>query len=135
MNNLRKQSHVIINWIEHSILLIIAISTVIAMGIEIYSMVTEYHVSLADLLLMFIYLEVLAMVSAYLNSGKLPIRMPLYICIVAIARYMLLDMKNLDTVRFVSLAVVVLMLAVTVLIIRFGQTKYPSEKISDNLYK
>ena len=46
-------------------------------------------VTLADLLLLFIYLEVLAMVTIYLDSGKLPVRMPLYIAIVALARYMI----------------------------------------------
>lgn len=131
MNNLRITTHQIMRGIEHTTLLIIALSTVIAMGIEIYSMVSLRHVTLTDLLLMFIYLEVLAMVSAYLQSGKLPIRMPLYICIVAIARYLLLDMKNLDTLRIISLAGVVFILALTIFIIRYGQTKYPADQIKD----
>jgi protein PsiE len=61
-------------------------------------------VTLADLLLFFIYLEVLAMVAIYLESGKLPVRMPLYIAIVALARYMILDMKSLDTWRMLGVA-------------------------------
>jgi len=61
-------------------------------------------VTLADLLLLFIYLEVLAMVKIYLASGKSPVRMPLYIAIVALARYMILDMKSLDMWRTLGVA-------------------------------
>ena len=61
-------------------------------------------VTLADLLLLFIYMEVLAMVAMYLDTGKLPVRMPLYIAIVALARYMILDMKSLDTLRMLGVA-------------------------------
>ena len=113
-------------------LLIIAVSTVIAMGFEISSMIALKNVTLADLLLLFIYLEVLAMVAIYLDSGKLPIRMPLYIAIVALARYMILDMKNLDTLRMLGLAGAALILAITILVIRFGHTQYPYNKTDDS---
>ncbi|HEB58895.1 MAG TPA: hypothetical protein ENJ01_06730 [Gammaproteobacteria bacterium] len=57
----------------------------IAVGIEIKVMIEARTVRLADLLLLFIYLEVLAMVAMYLDSGKLPVRMSLYIAIVTLA--------------------------------------------------
>ncbi|MBF0218357.1 MAG: phosphate-starvation-inducible PsiE family protein [Gammaproteobacteria bacterium] len=81
-------------------------------------------VTLADLLLMFIYLEVLAMVAIYIESGKLPVRMPLYIAIVALARYMILDMKNLDTTRILGIGGAILVIAVAILVIRFGHCKF-----------
>ena len=109
----------------------IAISTVIAMYFEVKSMVDLRNVSLADLLLMFIYLEVLAMVAIYLESGKLPVRMPLYISIVALARYMILDMKNMDTMRLIGLAAAALILAITVFVIRYGHTQYPYNSKDD----
>lgn len=111
--------------VENIGLLVIAISTVIAMSFEIVSMFKAMEVTLADLLLLFIYLEVLAMVGIYLKSGKLPVRMPLYIAIVAVARYMILDMKNLDTLRVIGLSGAVLILAVSILAIRYGHSKYP----------
>ena len=112
-------------------LLIIAVATVIAMSFEVGSMYTALEVTLADLLLLFIYLEVLTMVGIYLKSGKLPVRMPLYITIVALARYMILDMKNLDTLRVVGLAGAVFILTISVLAIRYGHTKYPYEEAED----
>ena len=95
------------------------------MGFEIVSMLNAMKVTLADLLLLFIYLEVLAMVGIYLKTGALPVRMPLYIAIVALARYMILDMKNLDTIRMLGLAGAVLILAISILAIRYGHAKFP----------
>jgi len=132
MSNLRISGHKALTWIQDIGLLIIAISTVIAMGFEIEHMVNMRKVGLADLLLLFIYLEVLAMVAIYLDSGKLPVRMPLYIAIVAIARYMILDMKNLDTYRMLGLAGAAFVLAITILVIRFGTSQYPYTRKSQD---
>lgn len=104
---------------------IIAIATIIAIGLEVQIMIRAMNVTLVDLLLLFIYIEVLSMVGSYIKSGKLPVRMPLYIAIVAVARYLVLDMKNLDTWRMVGLAAGVLILALAILTIRYGHTKYP----------
>ena len=93
MSNIRSIGHKVLAWFQGLGLLIIAVSTVIAVVFEITSMIDSKIVTLADLLLLFIYLEVFAMVSMYIDSGKMPIRMPLYIAIVALARYLILDMK------------------------------------------
>jgi len=106
-------------------LIIIAIATVIAVGIEVASMVSANTVTLADLLLLFIYLEVLAMVAMYLESGKLPVRMPLYIAIVALARYLILDMKSMDNWRMLGVSGAILLIAIAILIHRYGHTKFP----------
>jgi len=132
MDKVRKGGHVALTWVQDFGLFVIAVSTVIALGIEIATMIELKRVALADLLLMFIYLEVLAMVSIYLDSGKLPVRMPLYIAIVALARYLILDMKNLDTWRMLGVAGAALVVAVAVLVIRYGHTRFPYEKGGDS---
>ena len=113
-------------------LLIIALAAVIAISFEVLGMFKAMTVTLADLLLLFIYLEVLAMVGIYLKTGKLPVRVPLYIAIVAIARYMILDMKNLDTLRVLGLTGAVLILAISILAIRYGHTKFPYNDTDDS---
>ena len=125
MNNIRGIGHRALGWAQDIGLLIIAVSTLIAVGFEISSMIDARIVTLADLLLLFIYLEVLSMVAIYLDSGKLPVRMPLYIAIVALARYLILDMKNLDTWRMLGLAGAALLIAIAILVIRFGHARYP----------
>jgi protein PsiE len=125
MPSIKNIGHKAITLVEDIGLLVIAIATVIAMGLEISSMIAARTVALGDLLLMFIYLEVLAMVSIYLDSGKLPVRMPLYIAMVALARYLILDMKNLDTWRMLGIAGAALVIALAVLAIRYGHTRFP----------
>ena len=73
---------------------IILISTVIAVGIEIKNMFLNQSVTLADLLLMFLYLEVLAMVRVFWNQQSISITLPLLIAITALARFIILKEKK-----------------------------------------
>lgn len=111
--------------VEHLGLLAIAIATVFAMASEVVVMVRAAQVTLADLLLLFLYLEVLAMVGLYYNLGKLPVRFPLYIGMVALARYLILDMKAMDDWRMLAVSGSILMLTLAVLLIRYGHVRYP----------
>lgn len=114
-----------LRYLEYLGLVVIALATVVAAGGEVMVMVRQGHVTLADLLLMFLYLEVLSMVGAYLTSGHLPVRMPLYIAIVAMARYLILDIHHMDWPTIIAVAVAMLILAGTVLVIRFGHLRFP----------
>jgi protein PsiE len=115
----------ILRLIEYAGLAIITVATLIAGGQEILRMVDVGRVTLADLLLLFIYLEVVAMVAVYLDSGKLPVRMPLYIAIVALARYLALDIKNIDSWEIIAVATAILVLAGSALLIRYGKYHFP----------
>lgn len=106
-------------------LLVIAIATVIAMATEVSAMVNAARVALSDLLLLFLYLEVLAMVGAYYRSGKLPVRFPLYIGMVALARYLVLDIKGMEDWRMLAVTGSILLLTIAVLVVRFGHVRYP----------
>ncbi|GHA10206.1 phosphate-starvation-inducible protein PsiE [Oceanisphaera arctica] len=128
MSNNRMLGSKVLDVLQHIGLIIVAASTVVAVGIEIGHMWRARTVTLADLLLMFIYLEVLAMVAIYLRSGKLPIRIPLYIAIVALARYLILDMKGMDSWRLFTVAGAALVLAVAILVIRYGHVRFPYDK-------
>ncbi len=115
----------VLGLIEHVGLAIITIATVVAGYGEVVVMIHAGMVTLADLLLLFLYLEVLAMVGLYYKSGKLPVRFPIYIAIVALARYMVLDVKNMDEWRLLGMSAAVLLLVLAVLAIRYGHTRYP----------
>lgn len=121
--------HEIMKWLlvmfEHTGLMVIAIATVVAMGSEVVGMVRSANVTLTDLLMLFLYLEVLAMVGLYYESGRLPVRFPLYIGMVALARYLILDMKAMDEWRMLAVSGSVLLLTLSVLLIRFGHVRYP----------
>ncbi|MCC5797131.1 MAG: phosphate-starvation-inducible PsiE family protein [Methylophaga sp.] len=111
-------------------LIVVAIATLIAIGIEIDLMIQNGTVLLTDLLLMFIYLEVLTMVAVYYQSGELPIKFPLYIGIVALARYLILDMKNIDTWRILAIAVAILLLGLSVIVIHYCKSNMLDKKQS-----
>jgi protein PsiE len=115
----------VLSVVEHVGLAVITVATVIAGVGEVNIMLDAGMVTLADLLLLFLYLEILAMVGLYYQSGKLPVRFPIYIAIVALARYLVLDMKNLEEWRLLGVAAAILMLSLAVLAIRFGHNRYP----------
>lgn len=114
-----------LDFIEYLGLLIIGIATTVAIGQEVMVMVAARAVTMADLLLMFLYLEVLAMIGQYFKSGKLPVRFPLYIAMVALARYLILDMKEMNEWRMLAVALAIFLLTLGVLIIRYGHMRYP----------
>jgi protein PsiE len=84
----------IIGSVENLFLIIIAIFTVIAMGQEIYSLISNRRVELQDLLLMFIYAEVLGMLAAFYSSHRIPITIPLFIAMTALSRLIILQGKD-----------------------------------------
>jgi protein PsiE len=123
--NIQQFNHSALSLIEHIGLLVIAIATVFAMSSEVMLMLDNKTVTLTDLLMLFLYLEVVAMIQRYYTSGKLPVRFPLYIGIVALARYLILDMKSMDEWRLIAITSSILLLAMAILLIRYGHVRYP----------
>ena len=100
------------------LMVIILISTVIAVGIEISNMFLNQSVTLADLLLMFLYLEVLAMVRVFWNQQSISITLPLLIAITALARFIILQGKEMDPTALVYEAVAILLIAGAIVVLR-----------------
>lgn len=100
-------------------------ATTWAIGQEIMLMLTRGDVTLADLLLMFLYLEILAMIGQYLRTGQIQVRFPLYIAMVALARYIIIDAKDISEMRILGLSGAILLLTLSVLVIRYGHSRYP----------
>lgn len=111
--------------IEQLGLLVIVIATIFAGVHEVGVMIANGVVTLADLLLLFLYLEILAMVGVYYRSGKLPVRFPIYIAIVALARYIVLDIKNMELLHLIAVSGAILLLALAVLAVRYGHIRFP----------
>ena len=100
------------------LMVIILISTVIAVGIEISKMLQNQSVTLADLLLMFLYLEVLAMVRVFWDQQSISITLPLLIAITALARFIILQGKEMDPAALVYEAVAIVLIAGAIVILR-----------------
>lgn len=108
-------------------LVVIGFATSFAMGQEAWKVVVAGEVSLTDLLLMFLYLEVLAMTVRYLRLGRLPVRFPLYIAMTSLARDLILRGVTDSPEHMLMTTLGIVLLAVGVLILRFGQHRYPAE--------
>ena len=100
------------------LMVIILISTLIAVGIEMYKMFENKSVTLADLLLMFLYLEVLAMVRVFWNQQSISITLPLLIAITALARFIILQGKEMDPTALVYEAIAIVLIAGAIVILR-----------------
>tara|TARA_B110000196_G_C20538054_1_gene383158 strand:+ start:141 stop:524 length:384 start_codon:yes stop_codon:yes gene_type:complete len=104
--------------LQLTLLTIILISTVIAVGIEIKNMFIIQSITLADLLLMFLYLEVLAMVRVFWDQQSISITLPLLIAITAIARFIILQGKEMDPSGLVYEAIAIVLIASAIVILR-----------------
>ena len=109
----------IVKQIQLLALVIILGATVIAFGIEIYQMIEVRKVTLADLLLLFLYLEVLAMVRVFWESQSIQITLPLFIAITALARFIILQGKSINPEVLLYEAGAIVLIAIAILVLRF----------------
>ena len=108
----------IVKYLQLGLLGIILISTVIAVMLEINLMFSNKSVTLADLLLMFLYLEVMAMVRVFWDQQSISITLPLLIAITALARFIILQGKEMDPTALVYEAVAIVLIAGAIVILR-----------------
>ena len=109
----------IVKQVQLVTLVIVLISTIIAIGSELYQMFKIQTVTLADLLLLFLYLEVLAMVRVFWESQSIQITLPLFIAITALSRFIILQGKSINPEILVYEAGAILLIALAILVLRF----------------
>jgi protein PsiE len=113
----------------------IGATTVWSAAAAFIGMAAQGHASLGDILLLFIYLEIGAMVGIYFKTTHLPVRYLIYIAITALGR-MLIEIVGAEHRTGVDILVVtgaILLLSFAVLVLRFGSYKYPSERPASDL--
>jgi len=108
----------IVKQIQLVVLGIILISTIVAIGLEIKKMFILQSVELADLLLMFLYLEVLAMIRVFWDSQSIRITIPLLIAITALSRFIILQGKEQDPLALVYESSAILLIAAAIVVLR-----------------
>ena len=107
-----------IHYAERSLLVFIAFATVFATVQEIIVLVDNKRVLLEDLLLLFIYTEVLGMVAAFYRSNRIPVTLPLFIAMTALARLIILQGKEPSDLLYEAGAIVLVALACLIIRIR-----------------
>ena len=117
---------------EKSLLAIIAILTILATIEEVLKIYNANSVQLADLLLLFIYTEVLGMIGIFFVSNRIPITLPIFIAMTAISRLIILQGKEMDMSFLLYEAGAILVLALAVLVVRYKPLKTYSYQTDDD---
>ena len=115
----------ILGIVEQAVLIIIGLATEFAVYQAVGHIWQARTITVGDILLLFLYLEVMTMLNHYLSAGTLPVRYPLYIGIIALARFLVLDIKELDAMTMFALSGSILLIAISILIVRYGHVRFP----------
>ena len=104
--------------LEKIVLSVLIVCTIIAIGMEIQGMFADYKVTLADILLLFIYIEIIGMIKEYWVSKMIRMSYPLFIAMTALARMIIMQRKDVDPSAYVYESVAILILAIAIVVLR-----------------
>jgi protein PsiE len=130
---LKEIKYIMINLLRNLQLLFassILIATSIGFVLEVVQMINLRTVSLPDLLLLFIYLEVIGMVTSYWRTQTIRLTYPLFIAITALSRLIILQQKDsIDPSALIYESGAVLLLAIAIVILKFRRSKHLGIKL------
>ena len=121
--------------LEKIVLSVLIVCTIIAIGMEIQAMFLVYRVTLADILLLFIYIEIIGMIKEYWISKVIRMSYPLFIAMTALARMIIMQRKDVDPSAYVYESVAILIIAIAIVVLRVRHMDIlnrRSKKLSDD---
>ena len=123
----------LVGFIEKVVIAVILVATITAIMFEIMRMIEVQYVELADLLLLFIYVEVIGMVRVYYVSNRVRMTYPLFIAITALSRLIILQGKdsNPELLLYEAGAIVLVAIAVIILRLRYVPILRPIEDVDE----
>lgn len=112
----------------HIIGLFVVGGTVVWSAVHAYiDIMQQTHARLDDILLLFIYLELGAMIGIYFKTHRLPVSFLIYIAITALTRLLAIDIKTLPNETIITLTIAIFILTLAELVLRFGIIKFSKE--------
>ena len=118
--------------LEKIVLSVLIVCTIIAIGMEVQGMIAVYRVTLADILLLFIYIEIIGMIKEYWISKVIRMSYPIFIAITALARLIIMGRKNVDPSAYVYESVAILILAIAIVVLRVRHIEILNRKSKNN---
>ena len=119
-------------FLEKIVLSILIVCTVIAIGMEIQAMAINLKVTLADILLLFIYIEIIGMIKEYWVSKVIRMSYPLFIAMTALARLIIMGRKDVEPSAYVYESVAILILAIAIVVLRVRHMEILNRKSKNN---
>ena len=110
--------------IQLTAVMFVLFATILGFILEIVEMFQNRAIDLADLLLLFIYIEVIGLVRSYWETRSVRITYPMIIAITALARYIILQDKNDDPASLIYISTAILVVALATVVIRLRHSKY-----------
>src|SRR5882672_1655152 len=122
--------NILVDAFHHLALFAIGGAIVWSAGHAFLGMAAKGHASIGDILLLFIYLELGAMVGIYFKTNHMPVRFLIYVAMTALTRLLILDVQTHDApvTGIVWISGAILLLALATLVIRYGSAKFPSRQ-------
>ena len=121
--------------LEKIVLSVLIVCTIIAIGMEVQGMIAVYRVTLADILLLFIYIEIIGMIKEYWISKVIRMSYPLFIAMTALARMIIMQRKDVDPSAYVYESIAILIIAIAIVVLRVRHMEIlnrRSKKLSDD---
>tara|TARA_B100000886_G_C20336234_1_gene454620 strand:- start:311 stop:697 length:387 start_codon:yes stop_codon:yes gene_type:complete len=121
--------------LEKIVLSVLIVCTIIAIGMEVQAMILNYKVTLADILLLFIYIEIIGMIKEYWISKVIRMSYPLFIAMTALARMIIMQRKDVDPSAYVYESIAILIIAIAIVVLRVRHMKIlnrKTNKLSDD---
>jgi len=121
--------------LEKIVLSVLIVCTIIAIGMEVQGMIVVYRVTLADILLLFIYIEIIGMIKEYWISKVIRMSYPLFIAMTALARMIIMQRKDVDPSAYVYESIAILIIAIAIVVLRVRHMEIlnrRSKKLSDD---
>ena len=118
--------------LEKIVLSILIVCTVIAIGMEIQAMIINLKVTLADILLLFIYIEIIGMIKEYWVAKVIRMSYPLFIAMTALARLIIMGRKDVEPSAYVYESVAILILAIAIVVLRVRHMEILNRKSKNN---
>ena len=122
-----------IEYLEKMLILLIIGCTIVAIGIEFISMFNKFSIDLADILLLFIYLEILAMCRNFIKYNEIRMSYPLLIAMTALARTIIMQKDLTDASTYVYEAVAILIIAIAIIVLRVRHLDILNRNISKKI--
>ena len=121
--------------LEKTVLSVLIVCTIIAIGMEVQAMILNYKVTLADILLLFIYIEIIGMIKEYWISKVIRMSYPLFIAMTALARMIIMQRKDVDPSAYVYESIAILIIAIAIVVLRVRHMEIlnrRTKKLSDD---
>jgi phosphate starvation-inducible membrane PsiE len=95
---------------------------------EYLQIMQKHHATLSDILLLFIYLELGAMVGIFFRTHRLPVIFLLFISMTALTRYLAIDLKHFDNMKMLAIVGSIFILSVAALVLRYSECRFQASE-------